>query len=659
MFTPLDPGLVILRADNTSGKSTCVQAIVWALGLEGMYGPSKVPPLTPAVLSQIADDASGTEVPVLESSVYLEIANERKQSLTLRRWIKHPSISTDLVETWDSALLTAPGSSARQRDYYVRLGGAAQSEVGFHAALAKFLGWELPMVLRNDGSLSLLYLETIFPLAIVEQKRGWSGLFAVMPWYLRIPEVAARVLEFGLALEAYDTARRRRELRTEREGMSREWTHAIAAFRERLVSHAGTLQGIPSHPTTRWPQAVPASLSIAATDSVEPLPEILRRLRSELQGLSDGEVPTVGEVSGQAAKELSDREQQLQALQALSTQTLQELAILTEQLGSLDARESALRTDLSRYNDMNRLRDLGSALMTGESSGECPTCHQDLPDSLLSRIEAPVAMAPEDNINLIRQQLGALQLIRGDLERRTSAGQRRLAAIRFESSSARAEVRSLRRTLIGDNRMPATALIERRVRLAERVSRLDELEVDFANLLENLAGFSARFRASESELAGLGPEGITPSDQDVLSRVEASFKDQLGEYGFRSYRLDAISLSTVKYTPQRDNVDLSYGLSASDLIRTIWAYLLAVLEVATPRGHHPGFLVFDEPRQQDAAQVSFDALLRRAAIASREGQVIVATSDEEVNIRAALTGQAFQYIGFSGRVLQKMSESAS
>ena len=55
MATRLSPGLVVLRADNTSGKSTCVQAIIWALGLEGMYGPTRVPPLTPAVMTQIAD----------------------------------------------------------------------------------------------------------------------------------------------------------------------------------------------------------------------------------------------------------------------------------------------------------------------------------------------------------------------------------------------------------------------------------------------------------------------------------------------------------------------------------------------------------------------------------------------------------------------------
>jgi hypothetical protein len=654
MFTKLDPGLVVLRADNTSGKSTCVQAIVWALGLEGMYGPSKTPPLTPAVLKQIEDEVSGDELPVLESSVYLEVENGRGQTWTLRRWMMHPRISTDLIETWDDGLLTEPGASARQRDYYVRLAGAAQAESGFHAALAKFLGWQLPTVLRNDGSLSLLYLEAIFPVALVEQKRGWSGLFAVMPWYLRVPDVAARAVEFALNLDAYDSARRRRELRAESESLSKDWAHVIAVFRDRLVGHAGALHAVPSHPTTEWPQAVAASISIASTDGTAALPAVLRRLRAELQEISKGEVPTVGEISERATAELADKEQRLQALQSLAAQTAEELAVLDEQRASLITREKALRTDLSRYNDVQRLQELGSTLMAGESSGECPTCHQDLPDSLLSRLEAPVTMAPGANISLIREQLRALELIRSDLDKRHSGSSRRLAAIRNESSVTRSEIRSLRRTLVSDSRLPAAATIERQIRLAEHISRLEELEIEFAGLLEKLAGLSARLRTVASELAGMGPEGLSASDLQVLRDVEQSFKTQLGEYGFRSYRLDAISLSAVKYTPQRDDVELSYGLSASDLIRTIWAYLLALFEVGVPRGHHPGFLIFDEPRQQDAAQVSFDALLRRAVVSAQEGQVIVATSDEEVNVRSALAGSKYQYIGFEGRVLKNL-----
>jgi hypothetical protein len=204
--------------------------------------------------------------------------------------------------------------------------------------------------------------------------------------------------------------------------------------------------------------------------------------------------------------------------------------------------------------------------------------------------------------------------------------------------------------------MPAVATIERQVRLADRIARLEGLEQDFAGFMTRLGAIASKARALANELASLGPEGLSSRDEATLARVSAAFAQQLAEYGFRSYRIDTVGLSLVKYIPEHDGVELSYGLSASDLIRMIWAYILALFEVADRQtGHHPGFIIFDEPRQQDAAQVSFDALLRRAAGAGKAGgQAIVATSDEEVNIRHALEAHPYQYIGFEGRVLKRL-----
>lgn len=47
------------------GKSTCVQPIIYALGLEKMLGPSSAIPL-PHVMTSYLDDGQ-KEIPVLES----------------------------------------------------------------------------------------------------------------------------------------------------------------------------------------------------------------------------------------------------------------------------------------------------------------------------------------------------------------------------------------------------------------------------------------------------------------------------------------------------------------------------------------------------------------------------------------------------------------
>jgi len=83
---PFEKGLVVLRADNSSGKSTCIQAIIYALGIEGMLSASHEVPL-PHVMTELIE-VDGEELPVLESEVLLEIKNHKNEYLTIMRTVK-------------------------------------------------------------------------------------------------------------------------------------------------------------------------------------------------------------------------------------------------------------------------------------------------------------------------------------------------------------------------------------------------------------------------------------------------------------------------------------------------------------------------------------------------------------------------------------------
>src|SRR4051794_39760845 len=78
-------GLNVLAAPNTSGKSTCVMSILYALGLEGMLGPSHNPPLPDAMTRRLTHE--GKEVNVIESHIRLEVENHRKEFLTVDRLV--------------------------------------------------------------------------------------------------------------------------------------------------------------------------------------------------------------------------------------------------------------------------------------------------------------------------------------------------------------------------------------------------------------------------------------------------------------------------------------------------------------------------------------------------------------------------------------------
>src|ERR1700733_4991170 len=78
-------GLNILQAPNTSGKSTCLQAVIYALGLERSLGPQLSIPLPYAMREQIHEFKDAPYELVLQSFVELELENQGGEILVVHR----------------------------------------------------------------------------------------------------------------------------------------------------------------------------------------------------------------------------------------------------------------------------------------------------------------------------------------------------------------------------------------------------------------------------------------------------------------------------------------------------------------------------------------------------------------------------------------------
>ena len=133
---PLGLGLNVLWADNTRGKSTCLQGFLYALGLERMLSPRREIPLTYVMTSHLDDPETGERHNVLESSVSVELQNGAGDIITVRRGVVS-SMDRKLVSVFGGPLLTQPSGQYTQRDYFVLDPGAARREAGFHRLLAE------------------------------------------------------------------------------------------------------------------------------------------------------------------------------------------------------------------------------------------------------------------------------------------------------------------------------------------------------------------------------------------------------------------------------------------------------------------------------------------------------------------------------------------
>lgn len=84
-----EDGLNVIRAENYAGKSQTVESISYALGMEGMRGPSHAVPLAHALTEYLEFTVEGKKknAKVIDSMVSVEIENGKGEFLTVQRAI--------------------------------------------------------------------------------------------------------------------------------------------------------------------------------------------------------------------------------------------------------------------------------------------------------------------------------------------------------------------------------------------------------------------------------------------------------------------------------------------------------------------------------------------------------------------------------------------
>ena len=489
---PFDPGLNVLWADNTKGKSTCLQGLLYALGLERMLSPRREIPLTYVMTTHLDDPATGAQRPVLESSVSVELENALGDIVTVRRGVKSTK-DRRLVTVLQGPALSVPTARYQERDYFVLDPGAAQREAGFHKMLADFIGWQLPAVPRFDGSETTLYLETIFPLLYVEQKAGWSSMPAAFPNYLQIRDVGRRAVEFLMGLETHELELERQRLDLELS----ECTSAWSAKRNEMQSVAelanARMQGVPTTPTISAKDIDAAFLLAPDEEGWRSLEEMTSVLRSRAADMRAAEVPEVEDISDAAAEELAHLTELAGEQNAKRNSLFRARQAELVQRASVARRLAALEEDLQKNLDAQKLRNFGSKIAETFAADYCPTCAQPIHDSLLAQQASAAVMPVEDNIEYIRSQRAIFQRLSAQVDAAIANIDRRLAAATTEVNETNARLRALRADLVAPSHSPSTAAIEERLRTEARLQMLEDVQQRFEQHKISLISLAGRY----------------------------------------------------------------------------------------------------------------------------------------------------------------------
>ncbi|MEP0354417.1 hypothetical protein [Paraglaciecola sp.] len=659
---PFQDGLNVIHAENTHGKSTCMQSIIFALGLEGSLGPSRKVPLKTALTSQLRT-SNGSMAQIIESKIYLQLHNGVNRITIFRSSIEEKA---KLVSVFNSSTIeqVLSNRSSASKDYFLRDEGSATRERGFHHFLTGFMNISLPEVMKFNGSECPLYLEAIFSINYVEQTRGWGGILNILPTYLGIKDLSTRIIEHTLGLEVQEYAQKKQALNQKKKDAERKWAIAL----DNLISIAGSSKGFVSNEldekiVKNTVVSEKSYLYLLVNDEKSSFQDRINYLKSELELISSrvnsSQVNTekVNELETQLSKYSNLLSEQEKAISIL----VSDLDTSENYIDSIELRIHDVKDSLRRYKDLVRLESIGSEEEFRFDFNSCPTCHSDIDDSLLSQAKnnQTKVLGLEDNIKYLEKQKEAFDaLLLGEIKN-TSLKQARLTEGKSKLAETRTLIRAIKDSLIDSPRAPSRVDIKKELIIESEIDKLETAMNDEHKLKEKLTSALVEWKLASSGLNAIPHSGLSQNDWKKLKALKTSFINNLEQFGYSSNSLSDFEISQTSYKPTLNEIDINAEASASDNIRVIWSYLYSVLTLdhtTKLSTNHLGLLIMDEPRQQEAKNESFTNFISKAANVKDMGkQIIIGTSEKYTDLLEALVGKDTNLQHFESDIIKKLS----
>lgn len=625
-----ESGLNLLASeDNTCGKSSILEAIYYGLGFEEIVGGKGEKVLTSVYKTYIEHDDK--KLAVLESKIYLQISNGN-EVVTLYRVAKMQNRDSKLISVYH-AEMDKIGEAILIEDTYVHMPNSAVNNQGFHQFLEKFMHLELPKVPATDGTQRKLYLQLIFSCMFIEQKHGWADLFSGMP-ILGIKDSKKRVLEFVMNLDTLSNEKKKEGLKSEETRIRREWELLVRDIINACTRETCDLVGIPIKPSVLTKIDLTGIHILKNKENIQDYIIKLKKEYSEIERIK----PKVVDNFEDLQEELNETENDIVSYEAdmkwLREHILQEKASIQV----LNSNLEIINTDLRNNKDAARLRELGSELNCLTSKDICPVCHQHIPDSLLPVVEGINIMSIDENIRHLSAQKEMLEYAKESHIQNKKEMDEKLQVLQGKIFTLRRLAKALRSDLYAVDDNLSEALVYKKIELQTKIDHLEGLIKYVEKQKESFENLSNKWKTYLQSKKELPQNKFSVVDYKKIKLLRNNFVFNLENYNYKSV-IDKteISISEDNYLPVIEQFDMKFDSSASDNIRGIWAYTVALLQVSMSKGgNHPGVLIFDEPVQHSIVPNDMKKFLDSIVQLGKNCQTIIGItvkdSDTQKNI---------------------------
>ncbi len=581
-------GVQIVSAKNSFGKSLAAKSIAWCLGVEVIFGvpPNDTAFFPDAVCTELDfPEAAGATIKSSQCSIGLVHSDGR--SLVLTRSIAGGD-HTYIQATENSADNTESRYSVLQTKRHTM----QDTTGGFQHFFFEWMRWPRTSVLTFAGDKSEIYLENLAPLFYIEQKEGWAGLQALQ--ITRYSQLQIREIATEYLLGALDRIAQRvsDQEGAQQRALLKEAAEEISTRINAMVGMRGWPVNLSSHGSVtsimkRWREA--SLLNILKADANVDLDATIASLNARADTLrkalttdpiDPADLSTMSAVSQKTIELKSERHRINVEFNSLRLQEQQAREL-----------ESSLDNKIQSASDVLRLKTSGIGRI---EHIECPTCHRDLEPATFSlsrqsadeiaayietlRRDRALMRSNRESIRTASEaQAGNLTVI----DEKLRESERTLTSVTDAVGVVREQLTKRAADLSAAEREQDRA-VSTRAQIAQFQSeidgwlrRADALEAK-AEVITDIARRRARLQESLAQFVReLGHNAITPENIASL-RIEEDYIPYLGTRRFHALG------------------------SASDQSRLIAAYSLALADASrTLGGLHPGFVVLDEPLQQN------------------------------------------------------------
>ncbi len=649
----LTKGLFILRVENSHGKSTCINSIAYALGMEMSLGQKTAkPPFPPCLLKSIQDE-KGAEKLVISSYVMLEISNDRGQTYTLKRNILGADADS-IITVYESDIKSISDGG---QNLFLHKEGDTTRELGFYSWLANFIGWSLPLVPNNSGKETPLYPALLFPLFFVEQKKGWGSIQATTPFHFQIPQAKKRALEFIMDLDVNELVKKKAINKKFIDDALEKWKRLYVRLEGVAIRIGGIASGVREEPSMQF-DSYKVDVLLECREGWVSLSSALEESRAELKQHVLIKQSPRSYISENQRKQIRALNNELIQKENKYEAILDELSFISNQVEAAKTRIENLVDDKRKYEDLRKVKSFKVLKNLPILNNECPTCGREYSDHSIEFECSDELMTLEESLDFIKSQISTFKSVLHSYTNQLEIKTIELSNLVKDIERSGEDVSRIQQELYSDYNVLDESYLREKIRLENKIKSYEEALVNLANHRHELDTLHVSYKELTRLRRGFAEHGFSASDNRKIKSLQSEVVKYLSAFGFSSFDPELLEISRDNYLPTREGFDLGFDTSASDGIRVIWSYLISLFSLREKfQTNHPGILIFDEPRQQEANKLSFSGLLKGASEASGSGQIIFATSEEEAVLKEALEGYEYTLRSFSpseGKILRKL-----